>query len=88
MTYLIVIFDCNLFQIYKHDGKANSVQVMNNLIISGSLDKTVQAWNMERHPKLWQSDYGVIVWSVILRDGQVIACREDNTESGKELHRL
>ena len=90
----LYFYRSNLFQIYKHDGKAKSIQIKNNLIISGSHDKTVQVWNMERHEQLWQSDYGDKVWSVVLRDRQVIACCGDKTvrvlalESGEELHRL
>ena len=66
----------------------------NNLIISGSHDETVQAWNMERHEKVWQSDHGDKIYSVILRDEQVITCCFDKAvrvfslQSGKKLHRL
>ena len=79
---------------HKHDDKANSVQVKNNLVISGSSDNTVQVWNMERHEKLWEFDHGHSVWSIILRDDQVITCCQDKSvrvlslESGEELHRL
>ena len=63
----------------------------NNLVISGC-DETVQAWNMERHEKLWESDEGAEY--IILRDDQVITCGLDNSvrvlalQSGEELHRL
>ena len=67
---------------------------MNNLIISGSHDKTVQVWNMERHEKLWELNHGDLVKSTILRDDQVVTCCADKTvrvlalDSGEELHRL
>ena len=49
---------------------------------------------MERHEKLWQSDHGAIVWSIILRDDQVITCCNNKTvrvfilQNGQELHCL
>ena len=49
---------------------------------------------MERHEKLWESAQEDSVWSILLRDNQVITCCEDKSvrvlalQSGEELHRL
>ena len=72
----------------------NTIQIKNNLVISGSFDGTVQVWNMDRHEKLWQVDHRDRVWCTLVRNDQVITCCEDKSvrvlslDSGEELHRL
>ena len=84
----------SIVQTYMHNDKVNSVRVKNNLLISGSHDKRVEVWNMERHEMLWRLLHKNVVRCTILRDNQVITCCEDKSvrilalESGKELHRL
>ena len=63
-----------MFQIYKHRGRTDSVHIANDLLISGSADKKLQAWSMEKHEKLWEFDHGDEIRHTILRDDQLVAC--------------
>lgn len=83
-----------IFQTYKHNGCVTSVQINENLVISGSEDNTVQVWDMNECKKLWELDHGDLVSDTILCDDRLITCCEDasvrvlDLKSGEQLHRL
>ena len=65
-----------------------------NLVASGSLDKTVQVWNMRIKQKLWQFHHDDVVRCVQLHDKYLITCCKDkltriwDIETGKVIHKL
>ena len=71
----------------------DTVHVQDNLVISGSNDKTVQVWNMDIHRQLWEFDHEDRVSCLIVRENWVITCcgksvRVLALESGAVLHCL
>ena len=72
----------------------NSVQVQDNLVISGSRDGAVKVWDMESDRELWEFYHEDSVLSMIVRDDWVITCCNDKSvtvihlDTGHELHRL
>lgn len=83
----------SLLQTYMHLGRTESVHVANNLVLSGSADNTLQAFDMEKHQKLWEFDNEHEIRGSVLLDDKLLACSDKVVimlawEKGELLQRL
>ena len=71
-----------------------SVSVQGNSLASGSLDNTVQVWNMQTNRKVTQFQHENQAWCVQLYDNLLVSCSLDKSTrirdiiTGNELHNL
>ena len=78
------------FMIYNHKEGITSVDVQNEIVASGSFDKTVQVWNMASMTKLFDGAHGTTVWCVKVIDEKVLSCGDKIVRvwslAGRELY--
>ena len=83
----------NYLQVYYHDERVYSVDIDNEVLVSGSEDKKVQVWNMTSSSQLFEVAHEGKVFCVKVVGKLVLSCggktvRIWNLKDGKLLHKL
>lgn len=81
------------FKVYFHGKEVFSVDVDNDILVSGSADYKIQVWNMTAESKMFELEHTDIVWCVKLLKKLIVSCGDTtiriwNLTDGEELHRL
>ena len=81
------------YQVYYHGGKIYSIDIDNEILVSGSKDKKVQVWNLATDSKLFEASHEDIVHCVKVVGKMIVSCGDKtvriwNLENGKLLHKL
>ena len=69
------------------------MDIHNEILVSGSLDKKIQVWNLETNRKLFEVAHDSVVWSVKIVNERFLSCGDKTVriwslKDGKLLHIL
>ena len=83
----------NYLQVYYHEKKVYSMDIDDEVLVSGSTDNKIQVWNMASSSKLFEVSHDGDVWCVKIVGKMIVSCGDKTVriwslEDGTLLHKL